>query len=224
MPRIARVCAVNYPHHVTQRGNNKEAVFFDDEDREFYLKIIGGYSKKWGLEIWAYCLMPNHVHLLVVPKQEESLARGIGGTNLVYTQYINRKYERSGRLWQNRFYSTIIEKESYLLTATRYIERNPVRAKIVKNAEDYKWSSATAHIMRTKDDILSKNWLDEKELKTYKDFITIIENDKEVDFIRKATSVGRPLGTERFVKTLETLLCRDLLPKKIGRPKKKEEV
>lgn len=222
MPRIARVCAVNYPHHVTQRGNNKQTVFFDDEDKAFYLKTLGSYSKKWGLDIWAYCLMTNHVHILAVPEQEESLARGIGGTNLVYTQYINRKYKRSGRLWQNRFYSTIIEKEPYLWAVTRYIERNPVRAKLVKKAEACKWSSAKAHIMGFRDDILSKNWLDEKERKAYKEFM--IEEDKEVDtLIRKATSTGRPLGTERFIKTLEKLLDRGLLPKRAGRPKKKKE-
>ena len=165
MPRIARVCAVNYPHHVTQRGNNREPVFFDDEDKAFYLKTLRGYSKKWGLDIWAYCLMTNHVHILAVPKQEESLARGIGGTNLVYTQYVNCKYKRSGRLWQNRFYSTIIEKEPYLWAVSRYIELNSVRAKLVKKAEDYKWSSAKAHLLGLSDAILSKSWLDEKELK-----------------------------------------------------------
>lgn len=114
MPRIARICAIGYPHHITQRGNNKEAVFFEDDDREFYLKTISKYTYKWAFEIWAYCLMSNHVHILAVPHKEESLARGIGGTNLVYTQYINRKYKRRGRLWQNRFFSTIIEKEPYL--------------------------------------------------------------------------------------------------------------
>jgi len=221
MPRIARVCAINYPHHVTQRGNNKEAVFFDDEDKAFYLKTLGAYSKKRGFEIWAYCLMTNHVHILAVPKQEESLARGIGGTNLVYTQYINRKYKRSGRLWQNRFYSTIVEKEPYLWAVTRYIEQNPIRGKLVKKAEGYKWSSAKAHIMGIRDAILSKGWLDEKDLKAYKEFM--IEDDKEADMlIRKATSTGRPLGTERFIKTLENLLDRGLLPKKAGRPKKKK--
>ncbi len=222
MPRIARVCAINYPHHVTQRGNNKEAVFFDDADREFYLKTLRGYSKKWGLDIWAYCLMTNHVHILAVPKQEESLAKGIGRTNLVYTQYINRKYKRSGRLWQNRFYSTIIEKEPYLWAVARYIERNPVRAELVKKAEVYKWSSAKTHIMGIKDNILSKSWLDERGKKAYKEFM--MEEGGEVDMlIRKATSTGRPLGTERFTKTLEKLLDRGLFPKRAGRPKKKKE-
>jgi putative transposase len=157
-----------------------------------------------------------------VPKQEESLAKGIGRTNLVYTQYINRKYKRSGRLWQNRFYSTIIEKEPYLWAVARYIERNPVRVKLVKKVEAYKWSSAKAHIMGIRDDLLSKTWLDDKEQKAYKVFM--MEEGGEVDMlIRKATSTGRPLGTERFIKTLEKLLDRGLLPKKAGRPKKKKE-
>lgn len=223
MPRIARVCAVNYPHHITQRGNNRGDVFFDDEDKAFYLKTLSGYGKKWGLDIWAYCLMTNHVHILVTPEQEESLARGIGGTNLVYTQYINRKYKRSGRLWQNRFYSTMIEKEPYLWAVIRYIELNPVKAKLVKKAQAYTWSSAKAHIMGFRDDILSGDWLDEKEREEYKDFMA--EDDKEVDtLIRKATSTGRPLGTERFIKKLEKALDRGLLPKKAGRPRKKRRV
>jgi REP element-mobilizing transposase RayT len=88
MPRIARIYALNYPHHITQRGNNRETVFFDDEDKKFYLKILNKYSYQWNFDIWAYCLMPNHVHILVVPKREDSLAKGIGGTNLVLLRQI----------------------------------------------------------------------------------------------------------------------------------------
>src|SRR3989304_10108262 len=110
MPRIARLCALGYPHHITQRGNNKQTVFFDNQDRKFYIKTLKKYCERYALDLWAYCLMNNHVHLLVVPRKEESLARAIGGTDLVYTQYINRKYKRSGRLWQNRFFSCVIEQ------------------------------------------------------------------------------------------------------------------
>jgi putative transposase len=223
MSRIARVCAINYPHHITQRGNNKETVFFEDEDREFYLTTLSKYSHKWAFEIWAYCLISNHIHILAVPKKEESLARGIGGTNLVYTQYINLKYKRSGRLWQNRFFSTIIEEDSHLWVVARYIERNPVRAKLVKKAEDYPWSSAKTHISGMRNNILSgKGWLEEKDLKVYREFLRDEDKDMET-FIRKATSTGRPLGTERFIKRLEKVLWRDLSPKKAGRPKKEEK-
>ena len=221
MPRIARVCAEGYPHHITQRGNNKEKVFFDDEDKRFYLDVLRRYKDKYKIKILAYCLMGNHVHVLAIPEKETSLARGIGGTNLLYTQYINRKYNRSGRLWQNRFFSSVVEKEPYLWAVMRYIEQNPVRAKLIKRAEDYQWSSARAHVLDIKDDILSKEiWFNEREIKSYREFLS--KGAKEINAtIRRATSTGRPLGSEGFIKKLERILKRGLFPKKGGRPKKK---
>ena len=221
MPRIARVCVAGYPHHITQRGNNKERAFFDDEDRRFYLNLLQRYKDKFEMKILAYCLMGNHVHVLAVPEKETSLARGIGGTNLLYTQYINRKYNRSGRLWQNRFFSSVVEKEPYLWAVMKYIEQNPVRAKVVKRAEDYEWSSARAHILGIKDDLLSdESRFNEEEVKSYREFLR--GDDKEINgAIRRATSTGRPLGSERFIKKLERILGRDIFPKKGGRPKKK---
>jgi putative transposase len=116
MPRIARVGAEGYPHHITQRGNNKEKAFFDNEDKQFYLDTLQRYKDKYKMKILAYCLMGNHAHTRAIPEKETSLARGIGGAILLYTQYINRKYKynRSGRLWQNRFFSAIVEEEPYL--------------------------------------------------------------------------------------------------------------
>jgi len=220
MPRIARVCAINYPHHITQRGNNRETVFFDDEDRKFYLSILNKYRDEWDFEIWAYCLMTNHVHLLAVPRKEDSLAKGIGITNLVYTQYFNRRYNRSGRLWQNRFFSTIIEKEPYLWAVARYIEKNPVRADIVKKAEDYRWSSARAHILKVKDNtLLGKSWLEENEINAYLNFLR--KDDSLIDSqIRKVTSTGRPLGHEEFIKNIGEMIGRGIFFKRVGRPKK----
>lgn len=222
MPRIARICAMGYPYHITQRGNNKQTVFFKDEDRKFYLETLRRYSYKWALEILAYCLMTNHVHILAIPKQEKSLARGMGNTNLLYTQYINCNYKRSGRLWQNRFFSTIIEEEVYLWAAARYIERNSVRAKLVEKAEDYPWSSARAHVLGMKDNIVSgKHWLGENKLNDYRNFLRNEDKDFETS-IRKASSTGRPLGTEGFIRKLENTLGRNILLKKVGRPKKQE--
>lgn len=222
MPRVARICAINYPHHITQRGNNKGAVFFENVDKEFYLKTLRNYSRKWSLEIWAYCLMINHVHILAVPGWPESLARGMGCTNLVYTQYINCKYNRSGRLWQNRFFSAIIEKEQYLWAAIRYIERNPVRANIVKNAADYQWSSAKAHVLGKEDHVLSDNewmgmWADSSHV--YRQFL--MDENKDVDTsIRKATSTGRPLGSKDFIRGIENILERSIIIGTPGRPRK----
>ena len=221
MPRIARVSAAGYPHHITQRGNNKDEAFFDDEDRRYYLNVLKRYKDKHKMKILAYCLMGNHVHVLAVPEKETTLARGIGGTNLLYTQYINRKYNRSGRLWQNRFFSSVVEEEPYLWAVMRYIEQNPVRAKLVKRTEDYEWSSARAHVSGIKDEVLSsESWFNEKEIKSYREFIR--EEASEINAaIRRATSTGRPLGREGFMKKLERILKRELFPKKGGRPKKK---
>lgn len=146
MPRTSRAVAVCYPHHVTQRGNNRQPVFFDDQDRLKYLDTFQQYSVKYYLDVWAYCLMPNHIHLLVVPQNEEALSSGVGLANQVYTRYVNRKYFRSGRLWQNRFFSCIVDTDEYLWSVARYIENNPVKAGLSKNAEDYRWSSARCHV------------------------------------------------------------------------------
>jgi len=220
MPRIARIYAIGYPHHITQRGNNKEQVFFADEDREFYLKILKIYSQKYGLDIWCYCLMDNHVHLLVIPKQSDSLARGIGGTNLVYTQYINRTYKRSGRLWQNRFFSSIVEKESYLWGVMRYIESNPSRAGLPGKAEEYRWSSAQCHLTGKKDTLLSNEEITIVDPSKYKDFFYQTDNALN-EHIRKNTCSGRPLGKLDFTMKLEKILDRTIVTRKAGRPKTK---
>jgi putative transposase len=220
MPRVARIIAAQYPHHVTQRGNNRATVFFDDEDRDFYLETLGNYCRKWHVKVWAYCLMTNHVHILAVPEGQESLACCMGRTNLVYTQYVNRKYSRSGRLWQNRFYSTIVETEPYLWMVVRYIEQNPVKSKLVNNPEDYKWSSCLFNTSGKGNDLVNDHeWLDKKDRESYRTFL--MQQDTEKDQrIRRATSTGRPLGSNDFIAKLEIKLARKLFPGKAGRPKK----
>ena len=220
MPRIARVIATRYPHHITQRGNNRATVFFDDEDRQTYLKLLAGYAEKHHLQIWAYCLMNNHIHLLAVPETETSLARGIGLTNQVYTQYLNRKLNQSGRIWQNRFFSCVVENNQYLWAVARYIERNPLKVGLVENAEAYRWSSAKAHMTAANDTLLgATSWLSPEEQSTYAEFV--VTEDEEVDnAIRKATRTGRPFGSEDFVDLLEFQLKQPLKAKKRGRPYK----
>jgi len=222
MPRIARVIATNYPHHVTQRGNNRVDVFFDNEDKAFYLKTLRNYSQKYKVDIWVYCLMPNHLHLLAVPKDSESLARCLGRTNLIYTQHVNRKYKRSGRLWQNRFFSTLVEKDPYLWVVARYIENNPVKSRLTKKPEDYKWSSCRANMSGQGDELVrSHGWLEAKDRRGYKTFLGKQDPGIE-ERIRRATSTGRPLGSERFIKKLERKLFRQFMLKKAGRPKKQK--
>lgn len=221
MPRIARIIAAGYPHHITQRGNNCATVFFDDEDRQTYLKLLTIYAQKYHVAIWAYCLMGNHVHLLAVPETETALSRGIGLTNLMYTQYLNRKLNQSGRIWQNRFFSCVIESEQYLWAVARYIERNPLKAGLGVRAETYRWSSAKAHLAGIHDPVLDATpWLTPEEQGAYVEFVG--EEDGEVDnAIRSATRTGRPFGTEQFIDQLEFKLNQSVRPGKPGRPRTK---
>jgi len=219
MPRIARIIAAGYPHHITQRGNNRATVFFDDEDRQTYLKLLAGFAQKYHLSLWAYCLMDNHIHLLAVPESEIALSRGIGLTNLLYTQHLNRKLNRSGRVWQNRFFSCVVETDKYLWAVARYIERNPLKAGLAENAESYRWSSAKAHLTGMRDPLLdTTTWLSPQEQPTYAEFVR--EQDEEADeAIRRATKTGRPFGTEQFIDHLEFRLSKALRPGKPGRPR-----
>jgi len=221
MPRIARIIAPGYPHHITQRGNNRNFVFFDDEDRQTYLDILANYAQKHALQIWAYCLMDNHIHLLGVPEKEDSLARGVGLTNLVYTQYLNRKLNQSGRVWQNRFFSCIVENNEYLWAVARYIECNSVKAGMTASAEEYPWSSANAHLTGVWDALLhDPSWLDASERESYIEFVKNSDIDLD-NAIRKATSTGRPFGEESFIDKLEVMLNKTLRTRNPGRPRKK---
>jgi len=133
------------PHHVTQRGNNRQDVFFVDDDRRVYLEILRQQAARWRLDVLGYCLMTNHVHLVAAPADKKSLAKAIGRTDFLYTQYVNRMHGRSGHLWQNRFHSCAVEGAG-LWAALAYVDRNPVRARLVRLAWRYRWSSAAAHL------------------------------------------------------------------------------
>ena len=154
MPRIGRAVAAGFPHHVIQRGNNREEVFFDVKDRKKYLALLKKYSMKWESTIISYCLMSNHIHLLTKPKSDESLYKMMQGLTLCYTQYFNRTYQRTGGLWECRYHSCIVHHEKYLWAVVRYVEQNPVRAGMVEKAEDYPYSSARAHVNGSKDAVL----------------------------------------------------------------------
>jgi putative transposase len=220
MPRIARIIAAGYPHHITQRGNNRATVFFDDEDRQTYLNLLLKYTRTYDVAIWAYCLMSNHVHLLAVPDTDTGLARGIGLTNMLYTQYLNRKLTQSGRIWQNRFFSCIVESNQYLWAVARYIERNPVKVGMAAAAPDYRWSSAAAHVTGSSDPLLAdESWLAADERNGYAEFLGM-EDEEMNDDIRRATRTGRPFGSEQFIDRMEFSLNQRLRPGSPGRPRK----
>jgi len=219
MPRIARAVAVEFPHHIIQRGNNKEKVFFEEEDRQKYLELLKKYSDKWQCPVIVYCLMKNHVHLLVRPKQKESLYKMMQGLTLCYTQYINRKYEKTGRLWESRYHSCIVDREHYLWAVARYIEQNPKRAKIVKKEEEYPYSSARAHIAGRADNILGEELFKDTQRKDYIAFIIESITEEEINRLKYSTRTGRPFGREEFIKRMEKKLDKRFILQRPGRPK-----
>ena len=222
MPRQARVVFPNIPHHIIQRGNRREDVFFSDSDRKQYLEWLKEYCKEYKVEILAYCLMTNHIHLLAVPTTEDGLQRVLKPLHMRYAQKINRERGWKGHFWQGRYFSSPLDGE-YLLFTTRYIERNPIRVKKVRKAENYKWSSARGHCGIIQDDILTKKmkWLNKyKGIDNWRQWLSIKEEKEKTDLIRRNTEKGIPTGSGRFIRRLEKLADRVLDYRPIGRPRK----
>ena len=221
MPRIARIVGVGYPHHIVQRGNNREKVFLDQGDYERYLSFFSKYSEEKEVAVLAYCLMPNHIHLLLRPSKVEALPKMMQGITLCYSKYFNGKNGRTGRLWECRYHSTVIDGDRYLWAVSRYIEHNPVRAGIVKKSEDYPYSSARAHLLGRKDPLLKEPLFDNSELNEYRRFFWLEEDKKVIAEIRKQTRLGKPLGDGSFLKILSERLGCSLSFRPKGRPRKK---
>ncbi len=224
MPRLARIIADNHPCHITQRGNNRQDIFFDDEDRSSYLEFLKSLAEKYKVRILGYCLMTNHVHLVVIPQEGALLAKAIGQTHYRYTQYFNKKYKRSGHLWQNRFYSVILEA-MHLVSAMRYIERNPVRIGEVKQPEQYLWSSAKAHIEgKARDGLLDmQTWHKLVEEGGQWKQVLREAGEEDAETLRRHTMTGRPYGSAIFIKKLERQLDRRLSALPVGRPRKTKQ-
>lgn len=216
MPRVARIVAPGFPHHVTQRGNRREPVFFEDGHRHKYLLLLMDYKQRYGLDIWAYCLMTNHVHLVAVPHAADSLARTMRDTHQAYSSWLNRRLGQSGHLWQGRFYSTALD-ESHVWAAAAYVERNPVRAGMVPQAEEYAWSSAASHCGMRCDRLLAPDWPPEAVVSDWSAWLAREQAPEQVKAIRERTMTGRPCGAVAFIERLEGLLGRMLKPRKRGR-------
>jgi putative transposase len=222
MVRLARVAELGVAYHVTQRGNNRQDVFFVDDDRRIYLEILKKESKKYRMEVHGYCLMTNHVHIVARPKEQESLAKALGRTHFRYTTYVNRMHGRSGHLWQNRFFSCPLDEEHYR-AAILYMERNPVRAKMVRKAWDYEWSSAAAHTGMEEDTtglLDMDTWNAMIRAEDWKNNLAAREDKNTMETIRLNTRTGRPLGSDNFISKLETKAGRRLRPLPHGRPRK----
>lgn len=220
MARLARIIAVGYPHHIVQRGNRRQPVFFGDDDYSAYLYLMAEWCKKHGVKIRAYCLMPNHVHLIAVPKKQDSFRLAIGEAHRRYTRRINFREGWRGHLWQERFHSYPMD-ENHLLAAIRYVEQNPVRAGMVADPGEYPWSSAASHLTGQDNPLMKGKPL----LEMVPDWKSCLSEDvskETVSTIRRHEKTGRPLGSTVFVRKLEKSLGRILHPLKPWETKPKE--
>jgi putative transposase len=220
MARLARIAVVNVPHHVTQRGNARQFLLTSDEERLVYLELLRHYARLQELALLGYCLMSNHVHLIVIPHRPESLALALKNTHGRYAAYWNAARQSSGHVWQGRFYSCPLD-DTHLWMALRYTERNPVRAGLVNQAEGWEWSSARAHCgSGNADPCLEMGaWSRRWSSAAWREYLGCGENDAELRAIRKSTHTGRPLGSGEFVRSLEVATARRLEPQKGGRPR-----
>jgi len=230
MPRRPRFVVPGVPHHVTQRGNNRQDVFFSEQDRIRYLQILSEHSLRQDVRILGWCLMSNHVHLVAIPGAPESLALALGQAHSQYSLEQNRSQGCVGHLWQGRFYSCPLEP-SHLLSAMRYVELNPVRAGMTANAWDWRWSSARAHCSpEVRDELLDWEWcrwIEEVRLgvwnySDWKATLLAAEPTEDVDRMRRATNIGKPLGSDEFVRDLEAKAGRRLHVWARGRPPAKK--
>jgi putative transposase len=226
MPRRPRIIVPNTPQHIIQRGNNRQACFYADEDYQFYLEWLKFHADKLGVEVHAYVLMTNHVHLLVSTEKTDAIGALMKALGQRYVQYINKTYKRSGTLWEGRFRSCPIEAEAYLLACQRYIELNPVRANMLAHPAEYKWSSYMANAQGAANVVIKPhllyNALGENAVKRQAAYRELFRYELDiglVDEIRKATNSNYALGNEVFVKQVEAALGRRASQGKSGRPK-----
>lgn len=219
MARLARMVIPGVPHHVTQRGNRRERIFFEAGDEQIYLDLMTAQLKRHAVECWAYCLMPNHVHFILTPSDESGLARAVGEAHRRYTAFISARGRWTGHLFQARF-SSVAMDEDHLMAAFRYVALNPVKAKLVARAEDWPWSSARAHVAGLDSDHV----IVAPALGRIGDFGTFLAGPPTDDTlwasVLKAERIGRPVGSKDWVENLEAQSGKTLSPQKRG-PKPK---
>jgi putative transposase len=222
MARLARVVAIEAPHHITQRGNARQTVFEGDPDRLVYLDLLCQYCRLDRLKLLGYCLMSNHIHLIAIPARPESMPLALKHTHERYAGYFNARHASSGHVWQGRYYSCPLDRE-HLWTALRYAELNPVRAGMVAEADQYPWSSAEAHCAdgRPGAGLDMEPWRQSWDAARWREYLHAGGAGTDAEAIRRSTHAGRPLGTADFVADLERALRRPLAAKKGGRPPKK---
>jgi putative transposase len=222
MARQARIVLPGVAHHVTQRGNDQQKVFFTESDRRLYLSYLRQSAELYGLRVFAYCLMTNHVHLIVVPLTEDALSKSIGRTHLMYAQHVHDLHKRVGHFWQNRFYSCPIDG-THSWQAAAYVELNPVRAGLVRDAWEHPWSSARVHCYEEDDPsgVLSvRDWFKLMPAAQWRATLTALAGSDPLEGqIAVHTRSGRPMGDPAFLDRLEARLGRGVRKPRMGRPK-----
>lgn len=232
MPRMGRVVLANYPHHVVQRGHNRQMVFAADEDYQRYIADLRELKDVFGVKVYAYCLMTNHVHLLLAPGDSVTgLGQLMKALAARATRYRNRLEGRTGTLWESRYKSSVVQTDAYLLACCRYIELNPVRARMVGDAVDYPWSSYPARVA----DVLDSHWLDidpcfialgssaQERTHRYKAFMREAISLDETRLIREALQRGQLTGSNRFVDEIERVAGLRIEARGQGRPRIESE-
>ncbi len=223
MARLARLVIPNLPHHVTQRGNGGARTFFGDEDYQYYLDLLQEHCTAAGVSIWAWVLMPNHVHLILTPRDADGLRRALSKVHRAYAGYIHARTKRAGHFWQGRF-GCVAMDETHLAAALRYVALNPVRARLVKQATDWRWSSVHDQLSRKRRGMITDTGPVRERFPRFAEFIEAGEDEDLSMALRRAETIGRPLGDAAFLKRLERRTGRTLKPAKRGpKPKKVED-
>lgn len=215
MARLARVVVPDLPYHVTQRGNGRQQTFFGADDYTLYRDLLSMHCQAAGVAVWAWCLMPNHVHLILVPSSTDGLRRVLAPTHRSYAGHLHARLRRTGHFWQGR-YGAVAMDEAHLLHAIRDVCLNPVRAGLMKRAQDWPWASTRAHLTGKEDGVTSLEPV-RNRIATFSDVLDGNPDETMFDRLRRAESVGRPLGDEAFFDRIAQLAGRDLKPGKRGR-------
>jgi len=219
MPRHARIIFAGVPHHVTQRGNHRQRVFFHPGDQETYLRLLRDYASRHDIKVIAYCLMTNHVHLVVVPSTASGLHQALKAIHGQYAQRVNRIHELKGHLWQGRFFSSALDS-NYFRNAVRYVELNPLQAGLVGKAEEYRWSSAAAHCGLRHDPLIDGRppSIAFNDIANWSDWLAAGLPQKARELLCRNIRRNLPCGSESFIEHLETISGRRLKHKPAGRP------
>jgi putative transposase len=203
MPRARRLMVADWPFHVTHRGNRQETIFQDDGDRHAYLDLLSRFAAQFEMNIWAYCLMPNHVHLIAVGRRRSSISRAVGTAHQVFSRRRNVNRDTTGHWWANRFFSTAVD-EPHLWAAVRYVELNPVRARMVRSAVDYPWSSARAHAGLAPRLILDPGSPFPGPISGWESWLGAGLEEQTERKLRENTACGRPTGSELFAAEIKS--------------------